>query len=550
LVTAVTVAATAAPSYAATSLTLGATAGPSGGGNTVTMTAPSATFASGQAVEFQYVGSTTCATTYQTPVAVAATGTTTVTQTAGIIAVTSFTINSGTSALLTVPSGVALYNSGGTVQTYAKYNICVYAGTTVGSSALVANGSAIYTIGIKAVIAGISPSSGSIAGGTVVTIRGANFPALVSTGTQLLTASVGGTALTITSVAADGTSFTATAPPHAEGGPFLLSVSTPGGATTTIGSTTTKANLFRYTNGIVITPNTVPNNRYAPTPVDVRGVNFASLTFTTTGTIDDVNAHVYLVPGTYDPAGSTKANGEVAECVNVIVISDQELVCSMLAGLKVVNGASVSTARSYTDTTWNGSGVVTTGGVTSGGSGVMFSKADLGSGVTAASGSSVPPGSVITVFTSPTTVTFAPSTGTISGSGGTLGLTVGSRVSAADGTLVTGGGTTLSSATANFSLNDLGKLITGADIPANTTIIGYTAGSTPTVTLSNATTNSGAVTNEVLTITNVAPVPVGTYTLTVVSNGLNDVQANGNNEDLNYTASVISNGSTFTVSDY
>jgi hypothetical protein len=48
-------------------------------------------------------------------------------------------------------------------------------------------------------------------------------------------------------------------------------------------------------------------------------------------------------------------------------------------------------------------------------------------------------------------------------------------------------------------------------------------------------------------------VPVGTYTVTVVSNGATDVAPNATtvgNIDPNYSATIISSGSTFTVADY
>ncbi len=43
----------------------------------------------------------------------------------------------------------------------------------------------------------------------------------------------------------------------------------------------------------------------------------------------DGNAHVYVVSGAYDGSNSPKDNGEVGECVNVLVISDTELVCTV-----------------------------------------------------------------------------------------------------------------------------------------------------------------------------------------------------------------------------
>jgi hypothetical protein len=49
-----------------------------------------------------------------------------------------------------------------------------------------------------------------------------------------------------------------------------------------------------------------------------------------------------------------------------------------------------------------------------------------------------------------------------------------------------------------------------------------------------------------ITISDAVPVPVGTYTMTVVSNG----SVNAWPADSGYTQSVISGASTFTVSDF
>ena len=49
-----------------------------------------------------------------------------------------------------------------------------------------------------------------------------------------------------------------------------------------------------------------------------------------------------------------------------------------------------------------------------------------------------------------------------------------------------------------------------------------------------------------VTITDSVPVPVGTYTVTIVSNGAGDEETN----DPAFQKSIISSGSTYTVADY
>ncbi|WP_433080566.1 IPT/TIG domain-containing protein [Dactylosporangium sp. CA-052675] len=334
-------------------LTLSAASGPSGGGNTITATATTNIFttATTPAVEFQYVGTgaaASCSATYLAPAAIAPTtaptGTAAYVQTAGVIAVPPANVKKlgGTNTnkiSVTVPAGLALANTGGgtptILQSTAKYNLCVYSGTTVAATGVTGSpliGNAAYTIAGKPTITGVSPATGPALGGTTITVTGTNFPSTGMTGT------LGGTALTNIVVASGGTSFTATAPAHAAQTGVSLIINSAGGIVTQTAA-------YDYTNGVVISPNTAAPS--STVDVDVQGVGFLAPNFTTSDgtTPNDTNAHVYLVSGAYDPTPDTtvntnKANPEVAECVNVLVVSDTELICTLvLTGSIGVTGA-------------------------------------------------------------------------------------------------------------------------------------------------------------------------------------------------------------------
>jgi F0F1-type ATP synthase membrane subunit c/vacuolar-type H+-ATPase subunit K len=301
-------------SAAAVAGTLSASSGPSAGGNTLTMTTTVAKFFTGTLVSFQYktLTTTTCTAAYSAAVAVTAS--------AGVVLATP-KILSSTKIAITVPSTVALQGSA----TSANWLVCVYPGSNTTTSLLSAN--AAYSIAAKPTLAvsPIAPASGPALGGGSVTVTGTNF----ITG---LTAKIGSVALTGVTVVS-GTTFTATVPPQAAGSAMSLSVTTTGG-------TATKAAAYTYTNGIIVTPNTTPTST-AATDLDIAGVGFSGLdfagavsgnTYKTDGTApDDAGAHVYIVQGDYDPAdnSSAKTLAQAGECVNVLVVSDIELICTL-----------------------------------------------------------------------------------------------------------------------------------------------------------------------------------------------------------------------------
>ncbi|WP_067503325.1 IPT/TIG domain-containing protein [Actinoplanes sp. TFC3] len=352
--TAVVVAA-ASPANAAVAMTLSAASGPSAGTNTLTAVTTTAAFTmTTPGVEFQYVGTgaaAACSATYAAPAAVAVSTANPPVQTAGILAVPAGNVKKlSTSKLaITVPASVALATNSATppvTQTTAKYNVCVYTGTTTGTSTLVSN--AAYTIAAAPTVTAVNPVSGPSLGGQTITVTGTNFP------TTGLTASLGGTALTGISVASDGTYFTATTPAHSAGTNFSLTVNTPGG-------TVNKTNYYAFQNGISASPNFAPATATA-VDVDVTGTGFLGYDFTAGAT----KSKVYLVDGAYNPADSSgnKTNGPVAECTGVLVVSDGELICTLnlAAGALDAAGAVQSPTAAVAEGTYTLT-VVSNGGV-------------------------------------------------------------------------------------------------------------------------------------------------------------------------------------------
>ncbi|GAA2499953.1 hypothetical protein Ahu01nite_035430 [Winogradskya humida] len=273
---------------------------------------------------------------------------------------------SNTKASILVPSLAPIVPSGATS---TKYNLCVYASSSATAAQI---GSATYTVALAVGLTSgaISPASGPSLGGSTITVTGTNFPTTAGS----ISGTLGGTALTnVTPVSA--TSFTATTPAHAPGA-VTLSVTTAAG-------TKNLATAFTYANGVTVTPNTAPQTATA-TYVDVLGAGFLTPTFGIAAT----NGRVWLVDGAYDPAssGSTYTTGPIAECTGVVVISDNELICSFNFNTGALTEAS-ATANSGTPQVPNGTYTVT-----------VVSNGDAGaSGITGYSASDISSGSTFTV---------------------------------------------------------------------------------------------------------------------------------------------------------
>jgi hypothetical protein len=495
----------AAPGYAAAArLTLGASSGPSGGGNVLTLTAAGAGFTAASTVEFQYA--TPCTPAYADPVAITVDGDP-ATQTAGVIPVPSggvVLLSSGKLAVV-VPADLALPAG----QSVAAYYVCVYRADGSLQAA-----STPYKIVGSPLIGQVSPPVGSTQGGAAITVTGGGFA-----GT--LTVTLDGAALSGITAAADGTSFTATVPPHAPGQVPLT-------VTTAVGSTS--ATLFTYTNGITVQPATAPGSSTAQA-VDITGLGFSGLTFSGPGS---GSARVFLVAGAYDPTdqGGVKTVGETAECAGVLVVGDTELICTLDLTHSYRDGVLAGrAARTVTD------GVTTAGDTTLSSATADFAEADLNEAV---SGPGIPPGTIIASVTGPETAVLSASPV----ADGT-GLTVAIGPREVTDAVLTAGGTTLTSASAGFTTEDTGRVVTSDNLPPNTVITAVT--DPGTVELSQP-----ATVDETATVSVAEPVavPDGTYTMTVVSNAGLDVQPGGVNEDPAYTQSVVSSGSTFTVAAY
>lgn len=335
------------PAYAEAKLTLSAASGPSGVANAITATAPTAIFAGiTPVVQFTNTGTgtTACPTSYSTPVerVITVAGA----QTAGIIGVpaanirkvtdTKLVITTPTTSLVVPGTGAEAYNAtglalavnGSVTQSTAKYNVCVYAGSTAGNattSGLLASGT--YTIAAAPTVTNITPESGPSLGGQKVTVTGTGF-------TTGLTATIGGSALTGITVNATGTQFTATTPARTAGNDLVLVVNATGGSVDSTDDVQTDDD-YSYLNGITVQPNT--NAGADAVTLDIMGVGFSNYTWATPANSLADSPHIFLVPGTYnataDSGQSAEADkrtvGPTGECGDVLVIGDTELVCNL-----------------------------------------------------------------------------------------------------------------------------------------------------------------------------------------------------------------------------
>jgi hypothetical protein len=315
---------------------------------------------------------------------------------------------------------------------------------------------------------------------------------------------------------------------------------------TSASGTTVLGKAFTFANGIAVAPSVAPNTRMGGTPVDVQGVGFGALSFQQTGNPDDRNAHIYLVRGAYDPTpggggGGIKRNGEVTECGNVMMVSDTELVCTMNlqaslngAGATALPNRAATTAETHQDNT-----------LTSISPPLLDSDRGL-----RISGTGIQPGTIIT---------------SVSNGGASATLSIATQGAGATGVSVVAGVGTQSAVlngppngpSANpvaqlTSINppltnaDMGRVVTGPNIPPGTVIQGVSADGASAYLSSQPMVIGAGQSSSTISISEPVAVPVGTYTLTVVSNG-----AVGNwASDSGYSQSVISGASTFTVSDF
>lgn len=482
--------------------------GPSGGGNSLIVNVASTTvgqeFVQGStSVMFMVDATSTCPTTLP---ALGATKVLVAPADVRVIATNRLAVN--------VPAGVVLTAGGGTPTTLL-WDLCVYHTGTAGAD-IDATKNDAYTIGVVPTITSISPTTGPAQGGTAVTI----------TGTNLGTATAAIDGVQLGSQTPSSTTITGTTVAHTAGGPLGVTVAVSGGGTRTLTSG------FTFTNGITSAPTTTPNTK-SKVSLDVKGIGYNAMNFsTTTGTTpDDTNAHVYLSKNAYDPTknGAWKTAGQAAECLNVLVIADTELVCSLYPS----GGGIPMNARAVTGTVSGTTFTATTG---------SFTQGDVGAGVTGSS--NIATGVIITGLTDATHAILSKAASPSITSATALNLVVNRNFT--DATWTNTDKSLISAGNANFGPYDVGKVVTGTGIQAGTTITSVTDAKTAVLSAIPSTASSAGAGSATIAYTAPpGPIPNGTYTVTVVNNGSVDAQKTDA-----YTTSIITSGSTFTVADY
>ncbi|MFC4064683.1 IPT/TIG domain-containing protein [Actinoplanes subglobosus] len=401
------------------------------------------------------------------------------------------------------------------------WNICVYTGTTDTVSTLVAG--TPYKVTTIQTSTGITPKAGPALGGSMVTVTGTAFP----TEPGALTATLGGVPLVdITPLSA--TAFTARTTRRAPANNVSLVVTTASGSHTL-------SNAFSYNSALLVGPNTAPNNRAVE--VVVNGVGFENAPFTNTLSS---GAHIFLVKGSYNSAdigSTTRANSPVADCSNVLVLSDTELICKLdLTSRLDAAGAAVLAA-----TPTAGNAVVTAAGsrvIT----GTAFASTDIGKAVIdpVDSDSKIPAGTVITDVVSATKAVMSnAATGVATASTVTLASPITQTATAT----TSNGSTALSAISPALTSADVGKFIIGAGIPAGRSIATQ-SGATGTLNDGTSVTSGGA--HPVILSGTKIPVPDGAYNLQYVSNAA----VNAVVTDPAYVQSQVSSTSTFTVASF
>jgi trimeric autotransporter adhesin len=411
------------------------------------------------------------------------------------------------------------------------YQACFYNGTTQGTSTILA--AASYSSTTVPTPTSVTPNAGPARGGTTITVSGTNFP----TTAGAITATLGGTALaSITPVSS--TAFTAVTPNHSVMASAPLIVTTSAGSATLQGA-------FSFTNALEISPNTAPSTSTAVN-MDVLGAGFTQLP----GTFA-----IYLVDGVYDstpnPDNPTNfANGPVAACTNVLVVTDSELICTMQLNRRLLeDGSTLLDGATYSNTVAD---VVTTIGspVITSATG-SFSAADVGRPIIQATpveilGTSSANTTYITAVTSPwRAVMSKPAAATSAGAG--ISATIGGLpVRAAFSGTTAANGNAVTATAGSFSNSDVGRAISGAaatTIAAGTTITGVNAAGT-VATLSQPVGGGGT---GLVSVFVGSAVPDGAYNLTIVSHGALSGAADNPST---YTQTAVSSGSTFTVAPF
>jgi hypothetical protein len=403
------------------------------------------------------------------------------------------------------------------------WNLCVYNGGVDETSDLIASNP--YNITVVQSATGITPKAGPALGGSRIIVTGNAFP----TEDGKITATLGGTPLKdIKPISA--TAFEAVTPQHAPANNVALVVSTTAGQHIL-------SNAYSYTSALKVSPNTAPNTRAVD--LIVNGVGFQSANFNTGNLL--TGAHFYLVNGTYNGSAisTDRANAPVADCTNVLVLNDTEAICNInLTARLEPDGEAVQAAPTPAaaaalgiDTT-AGSRVIT-------GAASTFSSADVGVTIAETGAVNVPAGTtIVAVIDDETALISTNATGTATDISGQL-LSPTARTT----TITTSGTNTVATITGTgFTQADVGRFVISPRVPVGTTILSVQSATGATLS-ANAST---AGTDPATLLTAALPVPEGAYNLTYVSNGA--LGASGS--DANYVQSLVSSGSTFTVSSF
>lgn len=192
------------------------------------------------------------------------------------------------------------------------YKICIYdngVGTAVTS--LVTSAYQVYAA--PTIVTPLNTVSGPAVGGNTLVVDGTGF-------SSKTTATLGGIAMTNFKLISS-TQFSATVPAHAPSStPVDLVVTSDGGPVTAAAS-------YTYLDGISVQPQFVTSGQAAV--LDITGAGFAgsNMNFANSGTANDTTSHVFLKKG--GQAATWTGGTDNAECGNVTVISDAELICTL-----------------------------------------------------------------------------------------------------------------------------------------------------------------------------------------------------------------------------
>lgn len=372
------------------------------------------------------------------------------------------------------------------------YLLCVYGGTTPESPVLAQAG---YTSTVMPSLAGVIPDAGPTTGGMTVTVTGSDFP----TAPGSITASLGGAELSnVTPI--NSTSFTATLPPHGADDNATLMVTTSSGTRALPGA-------FAFRDAIRVSPASAPNTTSA-IDVAVTGNGFFSYPFGTGGNA----ARIFLGRGEYNGAQiatDVRSNSPVAECGNVLVISDNELVCTLKLNRRLdkeadgfVDPTAAPRTLSLDITTVAGSKVITS--KTS-----AFTIDDVGHNIAQTSDTDIPDGSLITKVLSPSkAVISAPATNTVL-TGAAFDVAIGGAVhsvasSGTNGLIAVADTATVSLSGDVFTKADIGRVFKDTPGVANGTTIVSVSPSGRTAVLSEPAIGGGTNVATVGSLTTVA----------------------------------------------